>query len=106
MTSTGDVAAFERISTALSDDENDNAFRQGNALGQDMVFSASDPQCRARIRANLSRVFEIFEREKRYRLLPETIAWEEPGDGTLKLQFSYHDLESDEIKPFAKVYGG
>lgn len=69
-----------------------------------MLFDASDPQCRARIRQRLTVVFDSFEREKRYRLLPETITWTE-GQGTLELAFKYHDLESDEIRPFAKVFG-
>lgn len=104
-TSTGDQAGFERIATALGDDENRNAFRQDSGLGLAMIFDASDPGIRARIRAKLTTVFDGFEREKRYRLLPETIEWIE-GSGELELKFTYHDLESDELKAFSKKYKG
>jgi hypothetical protein len=104
-TSTGDNAGFERIATALGDDDNRNAFRQSQALGLAMVFDVADPGVRARIRAKLTAVFDGFEREKRYRLLPETIEWRE-GNGELELTFKYHDLESDEVKNFSKVYKG
>ncbi len=104
-TSTGDDAGFERIATALGDDDNRNAFRQSQSVGLAMVFDVADPGVRARIRAKLMTVFDGFEREKRYRLLPETLAWRE-GNGELELTFKYHDLESDAIKDFSKLYKG
>lgn len=105
VTSTGDDASFERIATALGDDENRNAFRQAASLGQAMIFDASDANVRSRIRSRLVTIFDSFEREKRYRLLPETIEWRE-GVGELELTFRYHDLESDERKTFSKLYKG
>lgn len=104
-TSTGDIASFDRISVALGDGDNINAWRQENSLGQQMIFDISDPQVRARIRARLNVVFDRFEREKRFKLLPETIRWIE-GPGSLELEFTYHDLESDEFRPFSRLYKG
>jgi len=91
------------IMTALSDCDNENAFQQELGLGPEMIFDLSDPGARAKILRRVYQIFDNFEAQHRFRLLRETIRWE-TEDGDLSLHFTYHDLESDELKPFAKTF--
>ncbi len=104
-TSIGEDLDFERIATALSDGDNENPFRQGRTMDSAMIFDAGSPTVRARIMAKLRDVFAEFERQQRYRLLPETIEWQQEGV-ELILTFKYHNIEADEIKPFSQKFGG
>lgn len=90
---------------ALSDCENEHAFQQDLGITNLMIFNISDPRARARILARVIRIFEKFEAVHRYKLRTDTIRWTSPPDsGELILEFLYHDLESDEEKPFARVF--
>lgn len=104
-TSIGETLDLERISTALTDGDNENPFRQDRTMGSAMVFDAGSPAVRARIMSRLRVVFAEFERQQRYRLLAESIEWEQQGT-ELILTFKYHNLEADEIKPFSQKFGG
>jgi hypothetical protein len=91
------------IALALASDDNENAFQQDIGLGEAMVFDINDAQLRGRVMGKLRSIFRRFETQKRYRLLSETLRWAE-GDGELTLTFKYHNLETDEIRDFSKVY--
>jgi hypothetical protein len=93
------------INIALSGNDNLNAFQQDPGLGEDMVFDLSDPVVRGKIMARLRDVFSDFEAQNRYRLLEDTVEWEEdPGKQELNLRLKYHNLETDDIKDFSKGY--
>lgn len=91
------------IMTALSDCDNEHAFQQDLGLGADMIFDISDPAERARILRRVRMIFDRFEAQHRFRLLTDTIRWSVDG-GDLTLEFLYHDIESDEDKPFARTF--
>lgn len=100
---TGDDNAIQAIKTALTDCENEHAFQQELGLGAGMVFASNDMRLRAVILRRVRGIFNEFQKEKRFKLLEETIKWSE-GDGELVLEFRYMDLESDEEKPFQRVF--
>jgi len=91
------------IKTALSDCDNEHAFQQDLGLGADMIFDISDPATRARILRKVKAIFDRFEAQYRFRLLTDTIRWS-VDEGDLTLKFMYHDIESDEDKPFARTF--
>ena len=99
----GDEQDSAMIAMALLSDENENAFAQGIGLGNAMVFDISDPLSRATILASLRRVFERFERLKRFKLRENTIKWDE-ADGELILSFKYVSLEADEERDFRRKF--
>jgi hypothetical protein len=101
----GDDNDAKIIKMALSSDNNENAFQQDIGLGESMVFDLNDQALRAKIRRRLLKIFENFERQKRYKLKKDTIKWEENTvDQELALTFKYVNLESDEEKPFRRVF--
>lgn len=91
------------ISIALGSCDSEHAFQQEIGLGSDMVFDINDPTLRARIYRRLISIFQDFESQKRYRLVRETVKWEESG-GELTLAFKYLNLESDEPKTFTQSF--
>lgn len=91
------------ISIALGSCDSEHAFQQEIGLGSDMVFDINDPTLRARIYRRLISIFQDFESQKRYRLVRETVKWEE-GSGELTLSFKYLNLESDEPKTFTQSF--
>jgi len=102
----GDENNDKLISLALGSDENENAFQQDIGLGDFMVFDTESPAIRGKIMSRLRKIFQRFEAQKRFRLLPETVEWSsDQGNQDLILQFKYHDLESDEIKTFSRKIG-
>lgn len=94
---TGDLLARQVIAAALSDGENSNPFRQDRTLGAKMLFSPNDPKVRSSIMTRLTNAFEEFERQRRYRLMDDTVEWSTGGAGgeELILTFRFHDLEAD-----------
>lgn len=93
------------IFSALSDCDNDNAFQQALGIGASMIFDLQDERVRARIINRVLDVFDSFEAQHRFKLRTETVRWTEDGEnGELTLEFMYHDLESDEEKPFARNF--
>lgn len=93
------------IILALGSGWNENAFQQDIALGQDMIFDLSDRTVRARIKRRLRQIFNEFQAQNRYRLLPGTIEWTEDSAGqTLELFFKYANLETDEVKDFTTKF--
>jgi hypothetical protein len=98
-----DKSNFQVIMTALSDCDSTHAFQQDLGLGSGMVFDVDDFTLRAQIRRRVEAIFKDFEREDRFKLLPETIEWSS-GDGELTMEFKYLDLESDEVFEFTKVF--
>lgn len=93
------------IMVALSSSENGNAFQQDVNLGDDMIFGADSPRFRSMILRRLDEIFRTFEAQKLFRLMRETIEWEnDPEAGELVLSFSYVDIESDEVTEFRKPY--
>lgn len=93
------------ISTGLSGNDNLNAFQQDPGLGEDMVFDLSDPVVRGKIMIRLRALFDDFTIQNRYRLLEDTIVWDErTGEGELQLSFKYHNLETDDQRDFEKGF--
>ena len=94
---TGNLLAQQVIAAALGDGENSNPFRQDRTLGAKMVFSPNDPRVRSNIMTRLTNAFEEFERQRRYRLMDDTVEWSTGGEQgeELILTFRYHDLEAD-----------
>lgn len=93
------------IHTALSDDDNENAFQQDIGLGQFMIFNVMDPGVRARIYQRLEQIFGRFQALARYKLLRSSIEWTEDSvEQELTLQFRYVNLETDEEVEFRKTF--
>ena len=99
----GDDDAMQAIKIALTDCESENAFQQDLGLGSGMVFANNDSMLRARILNNLRSIFNQFQKEKRFKLLENTIKWKD-AEGELTLEFRYLNMESDQEKPFQKVF--
>jgi len=103
---TGDDNDTKIIRIALTDGDNENAFQQDITLGQSMIFDLMDPTLRARISMRVVRIFERFERQQRFKLFADTMAWTENSkEQTLELEFKYLNIESDETKTFAHTFG-
>lgn len=96
---TGDALAKSVIASALGDGENSNPFRQDRTLGAKMLFAPNDPRVQSAIQSRLIAAFDEFERQRRYRLMQDTITWESQGS-ELSLTFMYHDLEADKSQDF------
>ena len=93
------------IFCALADCDNDNAFQQDLGIGTDMIFDLQDERVRARIIGRVLDAFDTFEAQHRFKLRTDSIRWTEDGEtGELKLEFLYHDLESDEEQAFARNF--
>lgn len=102
----GDDNDRKIIKTALTDDENENAFQQNVGLGDEIVFDFNDPRTRARIGRRIREVFEVFEAEERFKLLENTISWDTISDTQeLVLKFKYLNLESDKETEFEDKFG-
>jgi hypothetical protein len=102
-TVSADTCATQTIMTALTDCDNENAFQQDLGLGSGMVFAVNDIKLRATILQRLREIFAQFVKERKYKLLEETISWDDTGE-ELRLDFHYLDMESDEEKPFQKIF--
>ncbi len=102
----GDLNNSKTITNALSDCGNENAFEQDKGIGLEMIFSNSENGIRANTVMRLKKIFKDFERQKRFKLLPATIEWQDGEDQTTILVFRYLDLESDEEKLFTFPLGG
>ncbi len=89
---------------ALASDDNENGFQQGEGLGIEMIFDINDPAARADILAKLRRVFARFERAKRFKLLENTIRWQDGAPGESVLACKYIALETDKVEDFTKSY--
>ena len=93
------------IKTGLSDDDNENAFQQGIGLGDKMIFEVNRPELRVTIANDVRLIFERFEAQNRYKLLPSTLKWTENSqDQTLVLEFRYVNLETDEVQDFSRTF--
>jgi hypothetical protein len=102
----GDDNDIKIIKLALTNDDNENAFQQNIGLGEEMIFDLNDPTTRPKIISKLRRIFDKFEANNRFKLLYNTIKWEESSDdGELSLTFKYLNIESDEIKEFDQKFG-
>jgi len=69
-----------------------------------MIFDINDPASRAEILASLRRVFGRFERLKRFKLLENTIRWQDGEPGEAILHCKYIALETDKVEDFSKAY--
>lgn len=92
------------IRLALGSGDNENAFQQDVCLGDDHVFDIADPAFRGHILNRIRKIFERFERQKRFKLLPETVEWSEGAEQETVLTFRYLDLESDETSEFTDSF--
>lgn len=93
------------IKTGLSATDNQNAFQQDLGIGQNMVFDIKDPALRGFLVTKIKKLFAMFELQKRFKLLVDTLDWiEVKDDGELRLELRYIDLESDEEKMFSRNF--
>lgn len=95
---------IKTISLAISDGDNENAFQQNLGLDSSIVFSVMDFAFQANVVQKIREIFVQFERDDRYKLLPETINWKQEKEGELILEFSFRNLETDEVTTFSKTY--
>ncbi len=101
----GDENDRKIIKSSLADDDNENAFQQNIGLGHSMIFDLSDPMLKSNITRKTVSIFEYFEKLKRFRLLTNTIKWEENSDKQeLIFSFRYVNLESDQPKDFVRTF--
>lgn len=98
-----DTHKKQLISIALSGGENANAFQQDINLGEDMIFGQDTSNFRSRILRRLRAIFVIFETQKLFRLMTETIEWKREAE-ELILAFSYVDLETNKPEDFTKGF--
>jgi hypothetical protein len=94
--------AIKLLLVALGADETENAFELDRNLGYGHVFGLSDPVQQALIRRRLIVIFSRFETDKRFRLVPESIAFTRETEGELVLSFRYIDLETDRPETFRR----
>lgn len=102
--SNGDEQASKVIMLALTPCDSDNAFQQDIGL-PDATFSVSTGGMRARVEERLLTIFEEFEQLQLYKLLKSTLSWTHDGEEAV-LDFSYLNLETDEVTEFSHTYGG
>jgi hypothetical protein len=102
----GDENDAQVIKLSLLDGENENAFQQDITLGIDMIFDIADPMMRSKVKNRIVRIFDIFESRKRFKLLENTIKWDESRtrQGEMILSFRYLNLESDEPKTYEQKF--
>ena len=99
-----DEQADKIIFTALSDNDNRNAFQQDIGLGADMVFDVESPALRAKVLRRVVNIFRSFEQLLLYKLVVESIKFESDSvAGDLSMEFKYINLESDELKSFNRT---
>lgn len=99
-----DEHADQIIFTALSDNDNRNAFQQDLGLGIDMIFGVESAALRAQILRRITNIFRTFEQLELFKLVSESIEFNSnPGTGDLDLTFKYINLESDEVKLFSRT---
>ena len=102
----GDDNDMKIIKAALTDPDNENAFQQDIGLGEDVVFDFNDPRTRARVGRRVKEIFRIFQEEKRFKLLDNTIKWDTISETQeLVLSFKFLSMESDEEKEFEQKFG-
>jgi len=89
------------IRLALANDDNENPFQQGQGLGDFMVFGINDPGGRGPIMRKISEVFRRFEAQKRYRLITDSVRWEQDSETQeMRVFFKFLNLESDRVEDF------
>jgi len=95
------------IRLALSDDDNENAFQQNIGLGERMIFELDTPSMRSWIVQRTKKIFVMFAAQKRFKLLDDTIMWDDQNSvgGKSMVKFRYLNLESDEEKEFDHQFG-
>ena len=104
-TLTGDEQDKKIISLALGSDENENAFQQDIGLGNLAIFKSNDQRTRTEVIRRIKVIFEFFESQHRFKLIEDSITWEEgSSNGEMVLEFYYLNIESDELTPFQRTY--
>jgi len=103
--SSGDEQADKIIRLTLGDDESDNPFHPQRRLDEH-IFELPSTQRRGVILTRVRERFDEFERQRRFRLLPETITWDTSSEAEETLIFRYTDLEADEVRTFSRSFKG
>ena len=93
------------IMLALMATDSENPFQQPTVNIDSLIFDLADGASFAVARRKLEETFAAFQKEHRYRLLPETITYSREEDGTVTIDFSYHNLESDQISNLSTNIG-
>ena len=104
-TATGSEQDGNVIALALAATDNENAFQQHEDVGTPSIFDIKDSGTQAAILGRVRRVFERFERLKRFKLLEETLEWRNgPEESDLVLYFKYVALEADEVRDYSQSF--
>lgn len=98
-----DEQADKIIYTALSDNDNRNAFQQDIGLGGGMIFDIESPALRAKLLRRIVNIFRDFEQLLLFKLVIDSIIFSSNSDtGDLDIEFKYINLESDEVNIFKR----
>lgn len=101
----GDEYSRQVLFTGLAGHDNVNAFQQGTGLGEGMIFGLTDTSTRASVLRRLRELFDVWEAERLYRLMSETIRWSKDSQrGELILDFKYVNLETNRVIDFSKRF--
>ncbi len=93
------------IWSALSGCDNEHAWQQDIGIGERMIFDLSDPTIQTKIMRQVVRIFDDFRRQKRFKLVPETIRFKTDSvRQELDFEFKFLDLESEEEQTFRRVF--
>lgn len=103
VTVSDDDYAKQTLEIGLSGHYNANAFQQDTGLGEGMIFGLDDVSLRAAILRRLYDLFDVWESQRLFRLMRETIKWAAAA-GQLFLEFKYVNLETDKIEDFKKLF--
>jgi hypothetical protein len=99
--STGDEQDNNIIRAALGSQDNNNAFQQEDSVGETSIFDINDEATQAVVVGKIRRVFEQFERLKRFKLIESSIRLLRE-DGDQVLYFKYLNLETDREQEFSR----
>lgn len=87
------------IQLALLTTESDNPFQQPDRDIDESIYELDDAAAHAVIRNKLETIFADFTRQKRYKLMPETIEYRrDPQNEIFEVFLKYHNLEADRIE--------
>lgn len=105
LTVDGDDYAQQVLYIGLAGHDNANAFQQNTGLGEGMIFGVTSTSEKAAILRRLRALFDVWEAERLYRLMPETIKWsKDTQKGELYLEFQYINLETNKVIDFRKHF--
>ena len=97
------------VTMALGDDSNENPWMQNIGLGPKPVFAINDQLARNVVIIKIRAIFDVFEAQRRYKLVEGSFNWIGPDDeggseGESILEFKYVSLEAQFEEPRTLQY--